>query len=210
MRAALEVLDREGFDGLTVRRIAQRLGVQNPALYWHFRDKQEIVDRMAEHLLRSALVPASPPGAWDRWLLRAARAFRAAMLSHREGARVMASADLSQGPMPSYLDQALDLLISAGFRDRDALVGLLAVFDYTLGSTFEEQADPVRSAPGKAKKPPRSRAASIGARLNPQGVFDGAVQLIIRGLASKQRPPAPLAARASPRPRPGASTSRRR
>src|SRR5262249_9032741 len=158
-----------GFDGLTVRRIAQRLGVQNPALYWHFRNKQEIVDRMAEVLMTSALVPPGPPGAWAQWLLRAARAFRAAMLSRRDGPRVTASADLSSGPMPGYLDQALQRLVDAGFPGRDALVGLLAVFDYTLGSTFEEQADPVRSTPGKEMPP--SLTTSLAAGLDAQVVF---------------------------------------
>jgi len=188
VRAALEVLDAQGFDGLTVRRIAERLGVQNPALYWHFKNKQEIVDRMAERLLRDALAPApaGPPGAWDKWLLRAARGFRSAMLSHRDGARVMASADLSSGPMPGYLDQALAQLVAAGFRDRDALIGLLAIFDYTLGSTFEEQADPVRQGPPPDAPP--SLAARLGKDLTPDGVFDGAVGLIIDGLKAKRRP----------------------
>jgi len=205
VRAALEVLDAEGFDGLTVRRIAERLGVQNPALYWHFKNKQEIVDRMAERLLRDALAPAGPPGAWDRWLLRAARGFRSAMLSHRDGARVMASADLSSGPMPGYLDQALAQLVAAGFRDRDALVGLLAIFDYTLGSTFEEQADPVRQRPPSGAPP--SLAAKLGKGLTPDGVFGGAVTLIIDGLRRKLGRGASRAS--SPRRR-GAATSRRR
>jgi TetR/AcrR family transcriptional regulator, tetracycline repressor protein len=197
VRAALQVLDAEGFDGLTVRRIAERLGVQNPALYWHFKNKQEIVDRMAERLLRDALVPAGDPEIWEQWLRLAAHAFRSAMLSHRDGARVLASADLSSGPMPGYLDQALAQLIAAGFRDRDALVGLLAIFDYTLGSTFEEQADPVRQQPATPAALP-SLAAKLGKGLGPDDVFDGAVQLIIDGLRGKQRQRPRRPARASP------------
>ena len=47
VQAALGVLDEAGFDGLTVRAVAGRLGVQAPALYWHVRDKQELIDEMA-------------------------------------------------------------------------------------------------------------------------------------------------------------------
>src|SRR5213075_3094188 len=61
---ALDILDEVGFDGLTVRRIAARLGVANPALYWHFRSKAEIIDRMATHLLAGAVVPLRPPREW--------------------------------------------------------------------------------------------------------------------------------------------------
>ena len=53
-RAALVVLDEVGLDGLTVRRIAEALGVQNPALYWHFKNKQDLLDRMAEVMLADA------------------------------------------------------------------------------------------------------------------------------------------------------------
>jgi len=205
VRAALEVLDAEGFDGLTVRRIAERLGVQNPALYWHFKNKQEIVDRMAERLLRGALVPAGSPQIWEQWLRLAAHAFRSAMLSHRDGARLMASADLSSGPMPGYLDRALAQLVAAGFRDRDALIGLVAIFDYTLGSTFEEQADPVRQR--RPPEAPPSLAAKLGKKLTPNDVFDGAVTLIIDGLRQKL---GRSASRASSPRRRGAATSRRR
>ena len=44
--AAIELLDEVGLDGLTLRRLAQELGVQAPALYWHFKDKQELLDQM--------------------------------------------------------------------------------------------------------------------------------------------------------------------
>ena len=49
--AAFAVLETHGFEGLTIRRIADVLGVKNPALYWHFKNKQEIVNGMASRLL---------------------------------------------------------------------------------------------------------------------------------------------------------------
>ena len=61
-------------------------------------------------------MPAARPEHWDRWLRRAARAFRAAMLSHREGALLMASADLSRGPMAENLEAARQVLVQMGFR----------------------------------------------------------------------------------------------
>ena len=146
VRAALRLLDEVGLEGLTVRRIAEALGVQNPALYWHFKNKQELLNSMAETMLMDEFAGVGPPGegaAWPDWLAGLAWAFRRALLSHRDGARVIAAADLSRGAMLVGLDRALMVLHEAGFPFHEALEGILTVFDYTLGTTFEEQADPI-------------------------------------------------------------------
>ena len=49
--AALDLLDEVGVDGLTTRKLAQRLDVQQPALYWHFRSKRALLDKLAETML---------------------------------------------------------------------------------------------------------------------------------------------------------------
>src|ERR1700760_3630975 len=44
---ALELLDEGGLDGLTLRRLADRLGIRAPTLYWHVRNKRELLDLLA-------------------------------------------------------------------------------------------------------------------------------------------------------------------
>ena len=51
LRAALELLDEVGIDGLSTRKLAERLGVQSPTLYWHFKNKGELLDAMAEAIM---------------------------------------------------------------------------------------------------------------------------------------------------------------
>src|SRR3954466_15873407 len=102
VKAALALLDEVGLDGLTMRRLAAELGVQNPALYWHFKNKQDLLNQMAETMLAEAYAGVTLPDAntpWDEWLAGLARAFRGALLSHRDGSRVIVEADLSQSPM---------------------------------------------------------------------------------------------------------------
>ena len=48
IRTALELLNDVGMEGLTTRRLAERLGVQQPALYWHFKNKRALLDALAE------------------------------------------------------------------------------------------------------------------------------------------------------------------
>lgn len=147
VRAALALLDEVGLDGLTMRRLATELHVQNPALYWHFKNKQDLLGLMAETMIQDAfaeLPPPAPDDAWDAWLPEVARAFRRALLSHRDGSRVLAEADLGRGTLLDGLDGGVRVLTAAGFRPEVALLGIITLFDYTLGTTFEEQADPER------------------------------------------------------------------
>src|SRR4051795_8991707 len=61
---ALELLDEEGMDALTVRALAARLDVRAPTLYWHVRNKQELLDEMATEVMRrvAGAFAAVPPG----------------------------------------------------------------------------------------------------------------------------------------------------
>src|SRR5262249_9373403 len=117
IHVALTLIDEVGLDGLTVRRLAERLGVQNPALYWHFKNKQELLNRMAEVMLAEAFagIDRSPAAeAWADWLADVARRLRHALLSYHDGARVIAAADLRGSEELVILDLALRVLTNAG------------------------------------------------------------------------------------------------
>lgn len=66
IRAALDLLNEVGVDGLTTRKLAERLGVQQPALYWHFRNKRALLDALAEAMLAENHTH-SVPRADDDW-----------------------------------------------------------------------------------------------------------------------------------------------
>jgi TetR/AcrR family tetracycline transcriptional repressor len=90
VQAALDLLDEAGMDGLTVRALASRLGVQAPALYWHVRSKQALLDEMATQIWRQigdvmAGLPADLP--WRELMRTYAAAVRAELLGHRDGAK---------------------------------------------------------------------------------------------------------------------------
>src|SRR4051794_11975959 len=91
---ALRLIDEVGLDGLSLRRLAKELGVQAPALYWHFSSKKDLLDHLVaaanERLQAGGDGVPAPGQTWDEWLAEGLRAQRRAMLSHRDGARLAA------------------------------------------------------------------------------------------------------------------------
>ena len=99
VQAALELLKRVGLDGLSTRSLAAALGVKSPALYWHFRNKQELFDAMADAMVSGAgMGPPSPVETWQTWLARRARAYRASLLAYRDSARIVTEAQTLSHP----------------------------------------------------------------------------------------------------------------
>ncbi|WP_316311217.1 TetR family transcriptional regulator, partial [Clavibacter michiganensis] len=87
---ALKLLNEVGLDGLTLRAIAKELDVKAPALYWHFKDKQALLDEMATEMYRRMVAgtPLDPGDTWQERLLKSNRGLRAALLGYRDGAKV--------------------------------------------------------------------------------------------------------------------------
>jgi len=159
IQTALRLLGDTGLDGLTVRRLAAGLGVQSPALYWHFRSKQDLLDGMADAIITATGM--SPPRAgesWQHWLARRARAYRRSLRAHRDGARIIASARALSPATVKTFDQELAILVSRGFTPVLALRTIAALTRYVNGFVLQEQA----SSHPDAAPPPDQFAAFAG------------------------------------------------
>ncbi|WP_410670617.1 TetR/AcrR family transcriptional regulator C-terminal domain-containing protein [Amycolatopsis sp. cmx-4-68] len=153
IETALRLLDDVGLDGLTVRRLAAELGVQSPALYWHIRSKQQLLDGMAEAIIVAAGM--GPPGdgePWQDWLARRARAYRRSLLAHRDGARIVAGAAwLSPATIQMFNDE-LSALVDRGFTPVLALRTVATISQYVNGFVLLEQAKPREAAQNPANQ----------------------------------------------------------
>jgi TetR/AcrR family tetracycline transcriptional repressor len=180
VRAAVELLDEVGLAKLTLRRLAERLEIKAPTLYWHVRNKRELLDLMAAAIMGEAVeqqrVPR-PDQPWWEWLDERARVMRNALLAHRDGALVVAGNRPTVASLPG-IERQLDALVEAGFTPRDALLSLLAISAYVIGETLEVQADAGRVTAHEADQadPPASGLVApdesiIVARLLATGSF---------------------------------------
>jgi TetR/AcrR family tetracycline transcriptional repressor len=145
--AALTLLNEVGLDQLTTRRLAERLGVQQPALYWHFKSKSLLLDALNEEMLRRFHTHRLPePGeAWDAFMVANARSFRRAMLAVRDGARVNAGTRPSTSQFADA-ERQLQLYVDAGFTVDEAFRISIAVARYVVGFVLEEQDERERDA----------------------------------------------------------------
>lgn len=138
--AALELLDEVGFDKLTTRNLGDRLGVEGPALYRHFPSKAVLLDHMAAALLLPVIRSPLPGEPWDEWLCTIARASMAAVMTRRDGARLIAS---------SLPIEPLDLisrpLAEAGFDKDHAMFASKYFTRLMVGWQLHEESERQRS-----------------------------------------------------------------
>lgn len=80
--AALDIIDRDGLEGMRIRRLGDALGVNGASLYHHFRNKDEIVVGAAELALQYVRTPDTRNEDWPIWLLRNTRNTREALMQH--------------------------------------------------------------------------------------------------------------------------------
>ncbi len=178
VQAALDLLDEGGMDGLTVRALASRLGVQAPALYWHVRGKQALLDEMATVIWRRiGDVMAGLPGdlPWREMMTAYAAAVRAELLGHRDGAKAFSGTTLTDPEVVRRQERTFEALMRQGFALEDAVRGLVLLHDFTIGFCVEEQAVTQAVASGDDRYDLGRRAELIGADAAPLAVAAGQV-----------------------------------
>ncbi|MEO6086031.1 MAG: TetR/AcrR family transcriptional regulator C-terminal domain-containing protein [Umezawaea sp.] len=140
LQAALDLLDEVGLDGLTTRKLADRLGVRAGALYRHFDSKQALLDAMVEHIAAGGRNTPPTSDDWDDRLAALAFAMRDGMLTRRDGARLVATMHVPGPAAVAEFDRMIGSLVSAGATNAVAATATDTVFAYVNGFTIEEQA----------------------------------------------------------------------
>jgi AcrR family transcriptional regulator len=141
VHAALDLLDEAGIDALTLRALASRLGVQAPALYWHVRNKQELLDEMGTEIERRVVerMTALPMDDWRDALTGYARCLRAEYLAHRDGARTFSGTRLTDPAVLRAQEPWLQAWADAGHSVADAVAAAQLVTAFVVGFVIEEQ-----------------------------------------------------------------------
>lgn len=190
LRAALDLLNEIGIDALSTRKLAERLGVQSPTLYWHFKSKAALLDAMSEAIVlrHHALAQPGPDQPWQDWLMADGRSFRRALLAYRDGARLHAGTRPGESQRAS-IEARLALLCTAGFEPGPATLLMMSAGRFVVGWVLEEQSIQHPDAPpsSQLQGPDAARypllaagwAATVGG--DADAVFEQALKLLLDG-----------------------------
>jgi TetR/AcrR family tetracycline transcriptional repressor len=138
---AVALLDEHGLDGVTLRKLAARLGVQQPTLYWYLPNKAALITEIADAVLEQQfpeMVPPEPAEQWPQWLVGLAERLRRALLAHPDGARLISTSQLSRR-MAAISELAIGTLVARGVPLRPARLIVLTVEHFTVGHVLAEQ-----------------------------------------------------------------------
>jgi TetR/AcrR family transcriptional regulator, tetracycline repressor protein len=133
VRAALAVIDREGLDALTMRRLGAELRADPTAVYRHFRDKEELLNAVADAILSAAADAFRPSTDWRRTLRDLCQLAWDMYHAHpRFAGRLSRSPEVLEGH-ERLTEVALGALRAAGLSDADAAMCDHLLVNYTAG-----------------------------------------------------------------------------
>ena len=143
LAAALEIIDRDGADALSMRRLARALNRDPMILYRHAQGKAALLDGVAETVLAQLRVDSADPD-WAGQLREVARRYRALALAHPHVVPLIVTRPLAT-PLALRppgtlrpLEDILALLTRAGFSGPDALHIYRALFGFLHGHVLDE------------------------------------------------------------------------
>ena len=139
VEAAVRLMDAEGLEAVTMRRVAREVGVEAMSLYNHVEDKEDLLDGVCEHVMSGFEFPPVSED-WVENCRRGARAWRQLLRRHPNVMRLFAE---QRGPIRSPdsmrpTEFALRILRSTGLSDRDTAQAFHAFGGYIQGFVMME------------------------------------------------------------------------
>ena len=197
VEAAIKIIDDEGLEALSMRRLGTALGVNPMAAYYHVPSKAALYDLVLEALMAevdmSAIDPAAPP---SEQLKQGARAYRRAILAHPRAIPVLAMRSLRTAAALRPVEPLLGILYAAGLSPSEALAAVDCIAQYILGGTVgfyhhvvdsetAEQREFEELDPGEL--PNLSRMIAEGRYAGFDAEFEFGLEAMVRGLLEVPR-----------------------
>jgi AcrR family transcriptional regulator len=188
VEVATTILDKEGLDALSTRRLARELGVRAPSLYNHFATKDEILDAVADAIISQVDLRMFGKGEWATALTEWARTYRRALAAHPNAVPFLAHGPALRPAALALADAVYGALVEAGWPPSYATRIGAAMRYFVAGSSLGSFALGFPDDPSVyARRYPHLRDAHR-LREHRQRVDDGAFELglttLVRGFES--------------------------
>jgi TetR/AcrR family tetracycline transcriptional repressor len=193
--AALRVVDGDGVEALSIRRLAAELGTSPMAVYWHVRDKAELLDLVGEAVLETIELPP-PEGDWREQLRAMHRAMLTAVLRHPNTADLMIGRARYGRAGIAMFERLLSILLGAGLSPAAAFDAYQSLYLFLLGyiATASRTAafvDVQRQGVGYLRSldpaacPAIAAVAPVIGERAPAEAFEIGLDVVIEGIAAR-------------------------
>lgn len=198
LTAARRIVDEDGVDGLTMRRLAKEIGSTPMALYHHVRNKEELLVLLLDDYAARALHRPGLPAAPRERVVAAATAIHEALASCPWIVDVLTADDLMSTSALWFVEQIVDGLTASGLSPEQAVHGYRAIWYYTAGeivvrasaarrrthddrATYREQ---VFGGLDRDELPRLAQVADDWARLTSEDTYTSGLRALVRGLTT--------------------------
>ncbi|MER8459141.1 TetR/AcrR family transcriptional regulator C-terminal domain-containing protein [Mesorhizobium sp. M0142] len=192
---AVELLDAQGVDGLTMRRLADRLGSGVMSLYWHVDNKEDVFDLALDSVLEYGGPPQLvEPRDWRGEVVHMLEDWRASMLRHPWSASLLPRRALGANIL-SRLELLSKTLSRAGVADADLNVAIWSLWNYVMGATISRanfdlsddgRADTQQRLTGLSERYPTIERSRLLLDNDWDGAFRKGLGFLLDGLSPRQ------------------------
>lgn len=138
LAAALRLMDANGLEALSMRKLAAELDVEAMSLYYHVPGKAALLEGLAERVLAEVRLPRGATGDRAGAVRDVARALRGNALAHPNAIPLLGSLGLGSPAARRHTEDVLDVLGTAGFAPQAAFTTFLLIRSYVLGYVLWE------------------------------------------------------------------------
>jgi AcrR family transcriptional regulator len=193
--AGLRIVDEAGAEALTVRRLADALGVSPMSIYWHVTDKAELLRLIGEAVLDEVEIPP-PAGDWRKQLHDIHRSMLGTVLRHPNTVDILIGRARFGAAGLTLFERILSILLGAGFSPEAAFDAYQSLYLFTLGFSAVSGRNPefregqrqgllyMRSLPKDRFPSIRMVAPVIGGR-SPEEQLEIGLDVVIEGIAAR-------------------------
>ncbi|HEV8537229.1 MAG TPA: TetR/AcrR family transcriptional regulator C-terminal domain-containing protein [Candidatus Limnocylindria bacterium] len=136
--AAIDLIDRDGLEALSMRHLGAALGVEAMSLYRHFPSKHALLESVVGRLLAELVLPLPGSAPWQESFRVLARGYRALLLRHPNAIPLLATLQLSNPGALGAAGAVMAVLRDAGFDARTAFHVLATAESYVIGFAYWE------------------------------------------------------------------------
>ena len=118
---AIDLLNREGLDGVSLRKLAARLNIKAPSLYWHFADKATLLSAMLEKIFDRCLDSVPSETQWQQWMRLFGKALWQAQHDVRDFGRLITTSEISEEQMARTMQRVRQAVSALDLEELDAM-----------------------------------------------------------------------------------------